>query len=393
MTSRWHTPTSRASPSERRISAALASPDAAAVLVNSHFDSALGSPGAADCASCVAAMLEVFRQLVDGDLAPAAPVVLLFNGGEEIFMVGAHGFVSSHPWAATIGAVINLEATGTALPELVVQSGPGAWPARVYAHHAVHPAANVVAQDIFPLVPGDTDYRVFSADFDNVPGLDCVFLLNGYAYHTLLDTPEALEYDGGLKPFPLSLEQITILPGALQVRGENLLALVRGFASSPELQTRAQRQHNQKLREGTPVYFDIFGLYVVYYSRKTALCLHIGLLVAALGGILLLEPDGGIGGEGTKASSRRVTLLSRLAAVGVGALAQAAAWVLAMLLPTLVAAAKVAASGASMTCPCQYARPAIAGVVAVPAALAGLLLPYWGLPQEQLVGPPSELPF
>eukprot|EP00850_Spirogloea_muscicola_P013133 SM000087S23415 [mRNA] locus=s87:397351:399485:- [translate_table: standard] len=338
-------------------------------------------------------MLEVFRQLVDGDLAPATPVVLLFNGGEEIFMVGAHGFVSSHPWAATVGAVINLEATGTALPELVVQSGPGAWPARVYARHAVHPAANVVAQDVFPLVPGDTDYRVFSADFDNVPGLDCVFLLNGYAYHTPLDTPEALE------------------PGALQVRGENLLALVRGFASAPELQTRAQRRRNRQPEEGTPVYFDIFGLFVVYYSRKTALCLHIGLLAAALAGILLLDPIGGIGGECTKASSRHVTLLSRLAAVGVGALAQAAAWVLGMLLPTLVAAAKVAASGASMTWyePLQplpviavfachelgrlprYARPAIAGAVAVPAALAGLLLPYWGLPQEQLVGPPSDL--
>mgnify|MGYP007132924369 CR=1 FL=1 len=38
---------------ESRISAANADNDAAAVLVNGHFDSPIGSPGAGDCASCV----------------------------------------------------------------------------------------------------------------------------------------------------------------------------------------------------------------------------------------------------------------------------------------------------------------------------------------------------
>jgi Zn-dependent M28 family amino/carboxypeptidase len=33
--------------------------------VNGHFDSPLGSPGAADCGSCVASMLELSRLIID----------------------------------------------------------------------------------------------------------------------------------------------------------------------------------------------------------------------------------------------------------------------------------------------------------------------------------------
>ena len=45
-------------------------------------------------------------------------------------------------------------------------------------------------QEVFPHIPGDTDYRVFTADFDDVPGLDIAFVLNGYVYHTVFDTPQ-----------------------------------------------------------------------------------------------------------------------------------------------------------------------------------------------------------
>lgn len=85
-------------------------PSVKAVLINGHFDTTLGSPGAADCASCVGIMLEALRVLIHnqpnigggggGDASPSpspegagsggvtAPVVFLFNGGEETFMVG-----------------------------------------------------------------------------------------------------------------------------------------------------------------------------------------------------------------------------------------------------------------------------------------------------------------
>eukprot|EP00897_Mesotaenium_endlicherianum_P003663 jgi/Mesen1/3324/ME000191S02463 len=68
-----------------RISAADGDPGGAAVLVNGHYDSSLGSQGAADCASCVAVMLETMRQILDSDYVPPAPLVFLFNSGEEVF--------------------------------------------------------------------------------------------------------------------------------------------------------------------------------------------------------------------------------------------------------------------------------------------------------------------
>jgi hypothetical protein len=84
-----------------------------AVLVNAHYDSALGSPGASDCASCVGVALEIARTLVaNSSLSLAGPVIFLFNGGEETLMQASHGFMASSAFSSEIGAFINLESTG-----------------------------------------------------------------------------------------------------------------------------------------------------------------------------------------------------------------------------------------------------------------------------------------
>lgn len=54
--------------------------------------------------------------------------------------------------------------------------------------------ANSAAQDIFEIVPGDTDYRIFASDHGNIPGLDIIFLHGGSFYHTSSDTVERLLY-------------------------------------------------------------------------------------------------------------------------------------------------------------------------------------------------------
>ncbi|XP_016694044.1 uncharacterized protein [Gossypium hirsutum] len=59
---------------------------------------------------------------------------------------GAHGFMRTHKWRDSIGAFINVEASGTGGLDLVCKSGPGSWPSSVYAQLAIYPMAHSAAQ-------------------------------------------------------------------------------------------------------------------------------------------------------------------------------------------------------------------------------------------------------
>ncbi|WZZ68191.1 hypothetical protein YC2023_079561 [Brassica napus] len=232
----------------------------ASVLMNAHFDSPVNSPGAGDCASCVASLLEVARLVVDSGWAPPQPIIFLFNGAEELFMLGSHGFMTQHKLKDTIGAFVNVEASGTGGIDLVCQSGPGSWPSNVYSQAAMHPMAQSSAQDVFPVIPGDTDYRMFAEDYGDIPGLDIIFLRGGYYYHTSFDTVDR------------------ILPGSMQARGENLISILKAFTSSSKLKVASERKSldmdaNRDMVERA-VFFDYLTLFMVYYPRRVAMVLH-----------------------------------------------------------------------------------------------------------------------
>ncbi|WVZ21753.1 hypothetical protein V8G54_000297 [Vigna mungo] len=226
------------------------------VLVNGHFDSPLGSPGAGDCGSCVASMLEIARLIVDSGWVPHRPVIFLFNGAEELFMLGSHGFMKTHKWRHTIGAFINVEASGTGGPDLVCQSGPSSWPSNVYAEAAIYPMANSAAEDVFPVIPGDTDYRIFSQDYGNIPGLDIIFLLGGYFYHTSSDTVERL------------------MPGSIQARGENLFSIIKTFTNSSKLQNTYQTNYSEvtvsTFNDERAVFFDYFSWFMDQEAARSS---------------------------------------------------------------------------------------------------------------------------
>ncbi|KMZ68543.1 hypothetical protein ZOSMA_237G00040 [Zostera marina] len=218
------------------------------LLVNSHFDGPIGSPAAGDCGSCVASMLEMARLIIDSNWIPPRPVIFLFNGAEELFLLGSHGFMTMHELADNIGASINIEASGSGGIDLVCQSGPGSWPSHVYAQSAVYPMAQSSAQDLFGIIPGDTDHRIFSQDYGDIPGLDIIFLIGGYFYHTSYDTLERL------------------LPGSIQARGDNLLSLIKGFTNSPFLQSAKQRSITiveNGTDNGQAVFFDYMSWFMV----------------------------------------------------------------------------------------------------------------------------------
>lgn len=230
------------------------------VLVNAHFDTAPNSPGAGDCGSCVASMLELARAMVDSGWSPPRPVIFLFNGAEELFMLGSHGFITTHHWRDTIGAFINIEATGTGGTDLVCQSGPGSWPSFIYAQSAIYPMSTSAAQDVFGAIPGDTDYRMFAHDYGDIPGVDIIFMLGSSFYHTASDTVERL------------------LPGSLQARGENLFNLVKAITNSPKLQNAVERKALRSVQGSNndrAVFFDFYARLMVSSTKLLELYLQL----------------------------------------------------------------------------------------------------------------------
>lgn len=311
------------------------------VLVNGHFDSPLGSPGAGDCGSCVATMLEMARLTVDSGWVPPQPIIFLFNGAEELFMLGAHGFMKTHKWRHRIAAFINIEASGTGGPDLVCQSGPGSWPSRVYAQAAIYPMAHSAAQDIFPVIPGDTDYRIFAEDYGSIPGLDIIFLLGGYYYHTSYDTVERL------------------LPGSIQARGDNLFSLIKAFTYSTELQISTSFNGSKDERA---VFFDYLSLFVIYYSKKEAVVLHsIPVIIFILAPLFLRLPSVGF-------STSLATFFDFMK----GMLFHAIGVILAVILPVSFAILRLLFSSDAMS---WFAHPFLAFMMFIPSSLIGLLIP------------------
>ena len=157
-----------------------------ALLINCHFDSALGSPAASDDAASCSILLEVLRCLSGSHTPLKHSVIFLFNGAEEMLLPASHGFITGHPWAGQVRAFLNLEAAGAGGKEIVFQTGPeNPWLAQVYAKVVPYPHASVIAQEIFQsgIILSDTDFRIFR-DFGGVPGVDMAFFVNGYIYHT-----------------------------------------------------------------------------------------------------------------------------------------------------------------------------------------------------------------
>ncbi|XP_034102180.1 endoplasmic reticulum metallopeptidase 1-like [Drosophila albomicans] len=216
------------------------------LLVNSHFDTVLTSPGAGDDGFMVCTVLEVLRVMSTSKQYFEHPVVFLFNGDEEMGMQASHGFITQHKWAPNCRAVINLDAAGSGGREILFQTGPGhPWLANYYKKGAKHPFATTLAEEIFQagLIPSDTDYRIF-IEYGDIPGLDFGQLINGYIYHTQYDRIEVIP------------------PASIQNTGDNILGLVRALANAPEL------HDTSAYKTGHAVFFDFLGLYFVSYSES-----------------------------------------------------------------------------------------------------------------------------
>jgi Peptidase family M28 len=232
------------------------------VLLLAHYDSVPAGPGVSDDLAGVAAVLEAARIL------KAAPplrhgVLFLLDEGEEAGLLGAREFLEQSPAMAEVGAVVNLEARGTAGPSLLFEtSGPDAWTIRGFAAQAGHPFTNSVFPTVYQYLPNDTDLTVFKRR--DIPGLNFAFIQRPLQYHSPLDNLADLS------------------AASLQHHGENALAAVRGLAAGDL----------EKPPQGKAVYFDLFHALVVRWPAGLSPVLGVLALALVLGAAFLMRRRG-----------------------------------------------------------------------------------------------------
>jgi len=213
------------------------------VVLMAHYDSVPGSPGAADDASGVAAVLEAVRAIKARGPADRGLVVLLTDG-EELNLDGARTFFSDHPLRHRVGAVVNLEARGGGGRALMFETGPGnAQTIDLYARAARRaeggPSSNALAVFVYRLMSNDTDFTL--ARDRGLTGLNLAFIGRPDQYHSPRSTPEALDQ------------------GSLQHIGAQALESADALLRAPVLPIATRNA----------VYSDVFGLRVLRHGLDT----------------------------------------------------------------------------------------------------------------------------
>ncbi|MDQ1154709.1 M20/M25/M40 family metallo-hydrolase [Brevundimonas sp. SORGH_AS_0993] len=215
-------------------------PDLPAVLLMAHYDSVPGSPGAADDAAGVAAVLEAVRAIKARGPADRDLIVLLTDG-EELNLDGARAFFSEHRLRTHVGAVVNLEARGGGGRAMMFETGPGNAEtidqyARFTRHASGGTTGNALAVFVYRLMPNGTDFTL-AAD-RRLPGVNLAFVGRPDQYHSPRSTPDALDQ------------------GSVQHIGGQALEATDGFLRAPTL-PRATVD---------AVHADVFGLGMVRHS-------------------------------------------------------------------------------------------------------------------------------
>ena len=100
--------------------------------------------------------------------------------------------------------------------------------------------------------------RIFR-DYGNIPGLDLAFIKNGYVYHTDADTTDRIP------------------DGSIQRSGDNILAAVIFLANTSDGELGLHGDN-----ESPPIFFDMFGLFVISYPSWLGFIINLTVAFAAL---------------------------------------------------------------------------------------------------------------
>jgi hypothetical protein len=212
-------------------------PGKPAVLLMAHHDSVWGSPGAADDAAGVAAILETVRAIRASGAQPERTLMVLFTDAEELGLDGAKHFFAQEAVRAQVGVIVNLEARGGGGRASMFETGNanGAM-IDLLARSVSRPVGTSLSVFVYNMMPNSTDYTV--AKRQGVPGFNFGFAGRPGLYHSPLATPNALDQ------------------GSLQDIGRQALDLARGLLAAPELPGPAPDR----------VFYDLFGLVLLAYA-------------------------------------------------------------------------------------------------------------------------------
>nr|WP_314431455.1 M28 family peptidase [uncultured Brevundimonas sp.] len=211
-----------------------------AVMLMAHYDTVVGSPGAADDSTGVGAVLEAVRAVqargpVERDL------VVLLTDAEELGLDGARIFFGGHPLRDRIGSVVNLEARGGGGRAAMFETGREAGPTVDLFRRAAMRAdggttATSLAVFMYEQMPNGTDFTI--PKDRGVGGLNFAFIGRPAQYHSADATPENLDQ------------------GALQHLGSQALAAADALLRTPALPAKGPNT----------VYADVFGRWMLSHS-------------------------------------------------------------------------------------------------------------------------------
>jgi len=240
-----------------------ASGDRKKILVMGHFDSQPNAFGAGDDGSACAAMLETMRALKAGPPL-TRDVAFLFTNGEEDGMLGAFAFAKDSANLNPIGLVLNFDGRGDAGNCIMFRTSPHShWLIDGYAHAPVHHVTGSFYNELFNLLPNNTDLTPLLRA--HMPGFDFAYVDGFTAYHNLTDNVA-------------NIDRRTI-----QEEGDNMLGMVRYFDHAD---LEADAAAGAERTQANDTFFDILGPLMVHYSPTLNFMLVLGanlLVLLSLG--------------------------------------------------------------------------------------------------------------
>ena len=139
----------------------LESPDVSArtILFASHYDSWPDSPGAADAATPIAAMLAAMRAQA-GNRSLANNIYFLMTDGEEFGAVGMLAFINDHPeFKDKVDMIINMDAQGNDGALILFETSPDPYAMLDTFRQAVsRPLGFSIAQRVYDMMHTYTDF-------------------------------------------------------------------------------------------------------------------------------------------------------------------------------------------------------------------------------------------